>query len=47
MEMVNAGLLPYVIVDDPKANIWAKVFADLKLRDDIFINEGGEIAWAM
>jgi membrane-bound lytic murein transglycosylase MltF len=47
MEMVNAGLLPYVIVDNPKANIWAKVFTGLKLRDDIFINEGGEIAWAI
>jgi membrane-bound lytic murein transglycosylase MltF len=47
MEMVNAGLLPYVIVDNHKASIWAKVFAGLKLRNDIFINEGGEIAWAI
>jgi len=38
MEMVNAGLLPYVIVDNHKASISAKVFAGLKLRNDIFIN---------
>jgi membrane-bound lytic murein transglycosylase MltF len=47
LEMINAGLLPYVIVDNHKANIWSKVFTRLKLRDDIFINEGGEIAWAI
>jgi membrane-bound lytic murein transglycosylase MltF len=47
LEMVNAGLLPYVIVDNHKAVIWGKVFTRLKLRDDISINDGGEIAWAI
>jgi membrane-bound lytic murein transglycosylase MltF len=47
LEMVNAGLLPYVIVDNHKAAIWTKVLADLKPRDDIYINEGGEIAGAI
>ena len=47
MEMANAGLLPYVIVDNHLANIWVKVFASLKPRNDIAINEGGEIAWAI
>jgi membrane-bound lytic murein transglycosylase MltF len=47
LEMVNAGLLPHVIVDNHVAGIWAKVFQNLKLRSDIFINEGGEIAWAI
>ena len=47
MEMVNAGLLPYAVVDNHLANIWGKVFAGLKPRNDIFINEGGEIAWAI
>jgi len=47
MEMANAGLLPYVIVDNHLANIWVKVFTGLKPRNDIFINDGGEIAWAM
>jgi membrane-bound lytic murein transglycosylase MltF len=47
MEMVNAGLAPYVIVDNHLAGIWAKVFTSLKVHDEIFINEGGEIAWAI
>jgi membrane-bound lytic murein transglycosylase MltF len=47
LEMVNAGLLPYAIVDSQKAEIWAKIFSNLKLNKDIFVNEGGEIAWAI
>lgn len=47
MEMVNAGLLPWAVVDDHKAKIWATVLAQLVVRSDLAINEGGEIAWAM
>lgn len=47
MEMVNAGILPYAVVDGPKARIWTKVFSNLKLREDIVFNEGGEVAWAI
>jgi membrane-bound lytic murein transglycosylase MltF len=47
LEMANAGLLPYVIVDDHLANIWTKVLSGLKPRNDVFINEGGEIAWGI
>jgi membrane-bound lytic murein transglycosylase MltF len=47
MEMVNAGLLPMVVVDDNKALIWAKIFDKLKVRTDLAVNEGGQIAWAV
>jgi membrane-bound lytic murein transglycosylase MltF len=47
MEMVSAGLLPYAVVDDHKATIWAKVFQSLTVRNDIAISEGGEIGWAI
>ena len=47
MEMVNAGLLPWTVVDEHKAKIWSAVFADMASRTDIVIHEGGEIAWAM
>lgn len=47
LEMVSAGLLPYAIVDDYKAQIWAKVLPHLTVRSDLAVNEGGEIAWAM
>ena len=47
MEMVNAGLLPWTVVDEHKAKIWSTVFTDMVLRADIAIHEGGEIAWAL
>jgi membrane-bound lytic murein transglycosylase MltF len=47
LEMVNAGLLPWAVVDEHKAQIWTSVFTKLTVRSDLAINEGGEIAWAM
>jgi membrane-bound lytic murein transglycosylase MltF len=46
LEMVNAGLIPYVIVDSHKAKFWAKIFKNIRLHEDIAVNRGGEIAWA-
>ena len=46
LEMVNAGLIPMVIVDDHKARFWKQVFDKIILYPDIAVNTGGEIAWA-
>ncbi|MGA8005905.1 MAG: lytic transglycosylase F [Burkholderiales bacterium] len=46
LEMVNAGLIPYVIVDSHKAKFWAKIFKHIRVHEDIAVNRGGEIAWA-
>jgi membrane-bound lytic murein transglycosylase MltF len=46
LEMVNAGLIPYVIVDSHKAKFWAKIFKHIEVHEDIAVNRGGEIAWA-
>lgn len=45
LEMVNAGLVSATVVDRYKANYWAKVFPDIKVRDDLVVNSGGDIAW--
>lgn len=46
LEMLNGGLIDVTVVDDYKAEFWAKVFPDITVRDDLVVNEGGEIAWA-
>ena len=46
LELVNAGLLPMVVVDSHKANFWAQIFDDITVRGDLAVNTGGEIAWA-
>ena len=47
LEMVNAGLIPAVIVDSHKAALWAQVFENIKVHQDLAIHEGGSIAWAV
>lgn len=47
IEMVNAGLLPWAVVDDYKPQLWEGVFTDLVVRDDLVLREGGRTAWAM
>jgi membrane-bound lytic murein transglycosylase MltF len=47
LEMINSGLLPWTIVDEHKAKLWAPIYTSLAVRSDIAIRTGGEIAWAM
>ena len=47
MEMVNAGLLPMVIVDSHKAEFWAQIFDNIVPRPDLALRTGGQIAWAL
>lgn len=47
IEMVNAGLLPWAVVDEHKATLWAEIFTDITVRTDLIVNAGGQIAWAM
>ncbi len=46
LEMVNAGLIPMVIVDSHKAQFWQDIFGDITVHPEIAINTGGHIAWA-
>jgi membrane-bound lytic murein transglycosylase MltF len=46
LEMVNAGLLPMIVMDGPKAEFWAKIFENIRLHPDIAVNTNGKIAWA-
>ena len=46
VEMVNAGLIPMVVVDSHKAQFWAQIFDKIVVHEDIAVRTGGEIAWA-
>lgn len=46
LEMVNAGLLPVVVLDDFRARFWAEIFTDIEVRDDLTVNTGQFIGWA-
>jgi len=47
LEMVNAGLIPAVVVDDYLADFWKKIFTDLNVHTSVTLNTGGRLAPAI
>src|SRR4249919_1842310 len=47
LEMLNAGLLEYAVVDDWKAQLWAQVLPAIKMRADLVMREQGYVGWAI
>ena len=47
LEMVNAGLIGAIVVDDWKARLWAGVLPKLKLHDDVVLREATLTGWAI
>ena len=47
MEMVNAGLIPLIVVDKHKADFWKQIFPKIKVHDGVALRTGGDIAWAI
>jgi len=46
LEMVNAGVLPMMVIDDHKARFWIQIFDKIKVHPEITVRTGGRIAWA-
>ena len=46
LEMVNAGLIPMIVMDSHKAQFWKQIFDNIKVHQDIAVRTGGNIAWA-
>jgi len=47
LDMVNAGVIPAVIVDSHAAELWEQIFDGIKVHRDLSVHEGGDIAWAI
>ena len=47
LEMLNAGLIPLIVVDRHKALFWKQVFPEIQVHEDIVLRDGGSIAWAV
>jgi len=46
LEMVNAGLIPMIVMDSHKAQFWKQIFDNITVHQDIAVRAGGAIAWA-
>src|SRR5262245_29400763 len=47
MEMVNAGLLDVIVVDDWLARMWAQVLPEVKVNEGAAVRTGGKIGWVI
>jgi membrane-bound lytic murein transglycosylase MltF len=47
IEMVGAGIIPATIADEPVARLFAQVFPNVRVREDLVLASDQHIAWAM
>ncbi|MDX2441493.1 MAG: lytic transglycosylase F [Desulfobacterales bacterium] len=47
LEMVNAGLIPMIVIDSHKGEFWAQIFDKITLHPNIKFRENAKIAWAI
>ncbi|MEJ5990476.1 lytic transglycosylase F [Ramlibacter sp. PS3R-8] len=47
MEMLNAGLLEMIVVDDWKARMWAQVLPKIHVNEGAVVRSGGKVGWAI
>ncbi|MBB5503808.1 transglycosylase SLT domain-containing protein [Paraburkholderia atlantica] len=47
MEMLNAGLVQILVVDDWKAKVWAPILPGIVVHNDIAVRDAGYIGWAV
>jgi membrane-bound lytic murein transglycosylase MltF len=47
LEMVNAGLLSTIVVDDWTAKLWSNLFTKLQIHTDIAVATGDSLGWAV
>jgi len=40
-------LIPMIVIDQPKGELWAKIFPNIKLHPKLILRTGGNIAWAV
>ena len=47
LEMLNAGIIEFLVVDSWKAKLWAQILPKIKVREDIVLRKRGQIGWAI
>jgi len=47
LEMLNAGVIDFGVVDDWKGRMWVQVLPNVKLREDLVVREAGATGWAI
>ncbi len=46
LEMLDAGVVPMLVVDNHKAEFWIRILDNIKIHSTAVVHSGGQIAWA-
>jgi membrane-bound lytic murein transglycosylase MltF len=46
MEMLDAGIISMIVVDDWKAKMWAQILPNIRLNENVAIREDSKTGWA-
>jgi membrane-bound lytic murein transglycosylase MltF len=47
LEMTNAGVIDITVADDYRARLWASVLPDIVVHENVKVNTGGTLGWAV
>ncbi len=47
MEMLDAGLLSLIVVDDWKAKMWSQILPKIKIRNDLILRDDARTGWVV
>ncbi|SHL41932.1 Membrane-bound lytic murein transglycosylase MltF [Desulfatibacillum alkenivorans DSM 16219] len=47
LELVNSGVIKITVADSHIAALWARALPDIRVHEDLAVNTGGKIAWAV
>jgi membrane-bound lytic murein transglycosylase MltF len=47
LEMLNAGVIGLIVVDNWKAHMWAQILPKIKVREDIVLRDAGYTGWVV
>jgi membrane-bound lytic murein transglycosylase MltF len=47
LQMVDAGILPATVAQQPIAEFWAKLYEQLRVNSEVALRSDGQIAWAL
>ncbi|MFY0691616.1 MAG: lytic transglycosylase F [Paracoccaceae bacterium] len=47
LDMLHAGLIPPIVVDSHKLDLWRQVFPGIVVQEQLALKRGGQVGWAL
>ncbi len=47
LELVNAGVIDYTVIDQYKAELWSQLLKDIHIEQGVIVSAGNQLGWAV